>query len=75
MRDMKKKVEYAALWAATVMMALIIINMRNDEAIDWISAIAAGLAVGAINLAWAVIREKIRQWKSRKKESEDSTGK
>lgn len=75
MKDMKKKIEYAALWAATVMMALIIINLQDDEAIDWAFAIAAGLAVGAVNLVWAVIREMIRQRKSRKRGSEGSTGK
>lgn len=75
MRDMKKKIEYAALWAATVMLGMIIINMQNDEAIDWIFAIAAGLTVGTVNLVWAVIREKIRQRKRRKKEAEGSTEK
>lgn len=68
MSDIKKKVEYAVLWAATVMLALIIINMQNDEAIDWIFAISAGLVVGAVNLVWAVVREKVRQRKKRKKQ-------
>lgn len=74
MRDMKKKIEYAVLWAATVALGAIIINMKNDEPIDWLFALTAGLAVGAVNLVWAVVREKIRQRKSRKKESEGSTG-
>lgn len=72
MRSIEKKIEYAALWAATVMLALIIINMQNNEAIDWIFAIAAGLAVGTVNFLWAVIREKIGKRKKRKKESESS---
>lgn len=75
MSDIKKKVEYAMLWAATVMLALIIINMQNDEAIDWIFAISAGLVVGAVNLAWAVIREKVRQRKERKKQSDKEENK
>lgn len=75
MRSIEKKIEYAALWAATVMLALIIINMQNNEAIDWIFAIAAGLAVGTVNFVWAVIREKIGKRKKRKKESESFTEK
>lgn len=75
MGGIEKKIEYAALWAATVMLALIIINMQNNEAIDWIFAIAAGLAVGTVNFVWAVIREKIGKRKKRKKESESSTKK
>lgn len=75
MGGIEKKIEYAALWAATVMLALIIINMKNDEAIDWLFAIAAGLAVGTVNFVWAVIKEKIKKRKSRKKESESSNGK
>lgn len=75
MSDIKKKVEYAMLWAATVMLALIIINMQNDEAIDWIFAISAGLVVGAVNFAWAVIREKVRQRKERKKQSDKEENK
>lgn len=63
------------MWAATVMLGLIIINMKDDEAIDWLFAIAAGLAVGMVNFVWAVIREKIKKRKSRKKESESSNGK
>lgn len=60
---MRKKVEYAALWAVTVALGAIIINMQNGERIDWLSAILIGLAVGAVNLAWAVVREKLRQRK------------
>lgn len=75
MKDMKKKIEYAVLWAATVALGAIIINMKNNEPIDWLFALTAGLAVGVVNLVWAVIRETIRQRKSRKKESEGSTGK
>lgn len=75
MGNIEKKIEYAALWAATVMLALIIINMKNDEAIDWLFAITAGLAVGTVNFLWAVIREKISKRKKRKKESKSSTEK
>lgn len=73
--DMKKKIEYAVLWAATVALGAIIINMKNDEPIDWLFALTAGLAVGAVNLVWAVVREKIRQRKNRKKGSDGSTRK
>lgn len=69
MSDIKKKAEYAVLWAATVALGAIIINMKNNEPIDWQFALTAGLTVGAVNLAWAVIREKIRQRKERKKDS------
>lgn len=75
MRDMNKKIEYAVLWAATVALGAIIINMKNDKPIDWLFALTAGLTVGAVNLVWAVISEKIRQRKNRKKDSENSTGK
>lgn len=68
MRDMNKKIEYAVLWAATVALGAIIINMKNNEPIDWLFALTAGLAIGAVNLAWAVVREKIRQRKKRKKQ-------
>lgn len=61
--SMRKKVEYAALWAATVALGAIIINMQNGEQIDWLSAIVIGLAVGAVNLVWAVVREKLRRRK------------
>ena len=73
--DMKKKMEYAVLWAATVALGAIIINMKNNEPIDWLFALTAGLAVGAVNFIWAVVREKIRQRKSRKKGAEGSTKK
>lgn len=75
MSDIKKKVEYAVLWAATVALGAIIINMQNDKPIDWLFALTAGLSVGAVNLVWAVVREKFRRRKSRKKESEGSSGK
>lgn len=65
---MKKKTEYAVLWAATVALGAIIINMQNNEPIDWLFALTAGLAVGAANLVWAVVREKIRQRRGRKNE-------
>lgn len=70
MSDIKKKVEYAVLWAATVTLGAIIINMQNDKPIDWLFALTAGLTVGAVNLAWAVVREKVRQRKERKKQSD-----
>lgn len=75
MKNIGKKVEYAVLWAATVALGAIIINMKNDKPIDWLFALTAGLVVGVVNFVWAVIRETISQRKSRKKDSENSTGK
>lgn len=65
---MEKKIEHAALWAATVALGAIIINMRNGEQIDWLFALALGFTVGAVNLVWAIIREKAGQRKGRKKD-------
>ncbi|MGN0403457.1 MAG: hypothetical protein ACI4HQ_14535 [Acetatifactor sp.] len=64
---MRKKIENAALWAATVMTGMVVINLQNKSAIDWKWDIIVGLAVGLLSFLWATVKEAFQKLKNKKK--------
>ncbi|MCX4305276.1 MAG: hypothetical protein OSJ69_05680 [Acetatifactor sp.] len=66
-RSFKGKLEKALLWACTVAAGSIVLNVVHNEPFNWDRALLAGLTVGALNLLWSVISEKLKDIKGKKK--------
>ena len=50
---MRKRIENAALWTAVVMSGMVVINLQNNNPINWMKNIIIGLIVGVIQFLWA----------------------